>query len=84
MNGKEMDNSLIGKKIIETAVNLDESLVEILRMEVKRMKQLAKSDIAANEFQKTNNIIRNIIIALLITDEKIKTGIDLYMNNSKT
>ena len=79
-----MDNSLIGKKIIETAVNLDESLVEILRMEVKRMKQLAKSDIAANEFQKTNNIIRNIIIALLITDEKIKTGIDLYMNNSKT
>ena len=48
------------------------------------MKQLAKSDIAANEFQKTNNIIRNIIIALLITDEKIKAGIDLYMNNSKT
>jgi len=62
---------------------LDESLVEILRMEVKRMKQLAKSDIAADEFQKTNNTIKNIIIALLITDEKLKTGIDLYMNNSK-
>ncbi|NLN43680.1 MAG: hypothetical protein GX152_05745 [Methanosarcina sp.] len=62
---------------------MDESLVEILRMEVKRMKQLAKSDIAADEFQKTNNTIKNIIIALLITDEKLKTGIDLYMNNSK-
>lgn len=69
--------------MIETAVNFDESLVEILRVEVKRLKQLLKSSNALEELQKTNNLVKNIIIALSITDEKIKTGIELYMSDSE-
>jgi hypothetical protein len=84
LNGGKTENRLIGKKIIETAVNLDESLVEILRIEVKRLKQLAKSDNATDELLKTSNLIKTIIMALTITDEKIRTGIDFFMSNSET
>jgi hypothetical protein len=80
-----MDNRLIARKMIETAIKFDESLVEILKVEVKRLKQLAKSNSNSDieELQKTNRLIKNIIIALSITDEKIKTGIDFYMSESE-
>lgn len=83
MDEKNLCNDLIGKKMVETAVNLDEALVEILRVEVKRLKQLAKNNNAPEEMQKTSILIKNIIMALIITDEKIKTGIDLCFG-SKT
>lgn len=84
MDEKNLCNALIGKRMIETAVNLDESLVEILKVEVRRLKQLTKGNYAPEEMQRTNNLIKNIIMALTITDEKIKTGIDLCFGNIET
>lgn len=84
MDEKYTCNESIGKKMIEVALNLDESLVEILRIEVKRLKQLTKGDYAPEEMKRTNNLIRNIIMALAITDEKIKTGIDLCSSENET
>jgi len=81
---REINASFIGKKIIENAVKLDESLVDILKIEVRRLKQSIKSNNNLDELQRTNNLIKNIIIALTITDERIQTGIDLCMNNSET
>jgi hypothetical protein len=75
------DNKIIGKKIIETAVNLDESLVELLKIEIRMLKQLTKSSDTFEELQKTNNLVRSIIIAIMLTDEKIKTGLDLYIGH---
>jgi hypothetical protein len=78
---------LIGEKMIKTAINFDESLVEILKIEVKRLKKLARnsnSTEAFEELQKTNNLIRNIILALTITDERIRIGIDLCMDDNET
>ena len=83
LNGKEINNSLIGEKIIQNAINLDQALVEILKLEVKRMKKLAKTDDGLKELQKTNFLIKNIIIALTISDDKLQTGIDLYMAHSQ-
>ncbi|HOJ09975.1 MAG TPA: hypothetical protein PK733_05215 [Clostridiales bacterium] len=84
MKEREINASFIGKKIIENAVKLDESLVDILKIEVRRLKQSIKSNNNLDELQRTNNLIKNIIIALTITDERIQTGIDLCMNNSET
>ena len=83
LNGKEINKSLIGEKIIQNAINLDQALVEILKLEVKRMKKLAKTDDGLKELQKTNFLIKNIIIALTISDDKLQTGIDLYMAHSQ-
>ncbi|MDD4503955.1 MAG: hypothetical protein PHS15_03895 [Clostridiaceae bacterium] len=84
MDEKNSSNELIGRKMIETAVSLDESLIEILKIEIRRLKQLAKTNNAPEELHRTNNLIRNIIMALTITDEKIKTGIDLCFGNINT
>lgn len=83
MNNKNI-GKLIGKRLIEAAVNLDESLVEILKVEVKRLKQLAKNNNDIAELQRINNLIKNIILALTITDEKIRTGIDLCLGNAES
>lgn len=83
MDEKVIDNKLIGKKMIETAISLDESLVEILKVEIRGLKQLAKNNNAPEEMHKINNLIKNIIIALTITDEKIRTGIDLCFGSKK-
>lgn len=77
-------NRLIGKKMIETAINLDESLAELLKIEVKRLKQLTKSDNALEELQRSNKLIKNIIMALTITDERIKTALELYFNSTES
>lgn len=84
MNRKEIDDSTIGKKIIETAINFDESLVEILKIEVKRVKQLLKNNYNPIELQKTSKLIKYIIMALIITDEKMKAGIDFYISSNET
>lgn len=78
-----MNNKLVGEKLIKAAISLDESLVEILKVEVKRLKQLTKNDINLEELKKTNKLIKNIILALMITDEKVRTGINLCMDNNE-
>lgn len=82
MEDKNLCNKMIGKKMIENAINLDESLAEILKVEVKKLKQLAKTTNTPEELLKTNNIIKNIIIALTLTEEKIKMGIDLCFSDT--
>ncbi len=75
--------------MIKTAINFDESLAEILKIEVKRLKKLAKCNNTSNtietfeELRKTNNLIRNIILALTITDERIRIGIDLCIDDNE-
>lgn len=72
------DNVMIGKRMIKTALDLDESLSELLKVEVRRLKQLAKDKTTFEDIQRTNNLIRNVIIAITLTEEIIKTGLELY------
>jgi hypothetical protein len=84
LDDNSFDNKSIGRRLINTAVNLDESLEEILRMEVKRLKQSTKNDSDLEELRKTSHIIKNILIALMITDEKLRTGIELCSRMDET
>lgn len=69
--------------MLETAIHLDESLAEILKVEVLRLKKLVKTNDAPQEIQRTNHLIKNVIMALLLTDEKIRTGMELCFSDSE-
>jgi hypothetical protein len=82
LSQKKIYKALIGRKLIETAIKTDAVLVEILKIEVKRLKKLAKSNNSLEEIQKINSLIMKAILAFTITDEKVKTGIELCMDDS--
>lgn len=67
----------MGEKIITAGISLDEGLAELLKLQIKSLKQLLKDDSPIDEIQKANSLLRNIIIGLNITDEKIRLGISL-------
>lgn len=75
------ENAVLGKKLITAAVNLDEALAELLKVEIRRLKQLSKCDTHLEEFQKTINIVRSVVMALTLTEDKIKTGVSLCRDN---
>lgn len=83
MDNKNADKLLLGKRMIETAINLDESLVDLLKIETRRLKQIIKEKNNFEEVQKTIKLVRNIIIVLTLTDEKIKTGLELYHESDR-
>lgn len=85
MECEAMSNKkLIGEQLIKTTINFEEALVEILKVEVKRIKKLSKTHIDSEEFKKTNRLINNIVMAFILTDERIKMGVELYMDNDET
>ncbi|HWR19665.1 MAG TPA: hypothetical protein VN608_08580 [Clostridia bacterium] len=80
MADNSIDNASLGKSLILDAVNMDEALAELLKVEVKRLKKLVKEDAFFEEAQKTHTLLRYIIMALTLTDEKINVGINLCKN----
>ena len=73
----KMDNISLGHMMIMAAIKFDEALAELLKMEIRRLKQLTKENTITEESQKILNLVKSITIALMLTDEKIKTGMDL-------
>jgi len=67
--------------MLKAAVDIDESLVKILKSQIKRLGQMAKGKTDVEELQKINALIKNIIIALCLAEEKIKTGMELYLSD---
>ncbi len=78
----KLNYALMGVKLIETAVLLDESLVKILKIGVRRVKELIKSN-NYEELHKLIHLLKYIIMVLTITEEKIRIGIDMYGNSMK-
>ncbi len=73
------DERRLGLKIIQTAVKIEESLAELLKFNVTKMKKLSrkKGDESIEEIFEINKVTRNIIIALTLTDERIRMGLEL-------
>lgn len=73
------ENFELGKQLIESAIKVDEALAELLKIEVRRMKKLVNSDSSSSfeEFSNVNILVKNIIIAIMTTEDKIKTGLNL-------
>jgi hypothetical protein len=72
---KKSENYLLGKMIIEAGVKLDEGIASLLKFQVKALNELLKNESPIDEIHKANILLRDIIIALNITEEKIRTGI---------
>jgi len=72
---------MVALKMLKAAVDIDESLVKILKSQIKRLGQMAKGKTDVEELQKINALIKNIIIALCLAEEKIKTGMELYLSD---
>jgi hypothetical protein len=77
MADNSINNASLGKALILDAVHVDEALAELLKVEIKRLKKLVKEDAFFEEAQKTHTLVRYIIMALTLTDEKINTGVNL-------
>lgn len=65
-----------GIKLISSAANADDALAEILKVEASWMKNSIKS-ISIDELSKLNTLLKNTVAAMILTSEKIETGIDL-------
>jgi len=77
------ESQQIGKRMIESAVLLDENLAELLKVETKRIKKLINNNPSIDDLTKVNILIKNIIFAMNLTDEKIKNGIKLWELSEK-
>jgi len=71
----------LSKRMIESAILMDEALAELLKVETKRMKKLISANSSADDLIKVNTLIKSIIYAMTLTDEKIKNGIELLELN---
>ncbi|MEL7647500.1 MAG: hypothetical protein AAGU76_05375 [Sedimentibacter sp.] len=62
--------------MIYSGIKLDEGLAEILNFQIKCMKR-SVNDASIDDIQRANALLRNLIIALNITEEKVRMGIRL-------
>lgn len=83
MNDDRSDEVLLGKKIVETAIKMDESLADLLKIEIKRLRQIPTTTGDYEEMHHIMKLVRSIIIAITLTDEKIRNGLDLYRNSNR-
>lgn len=77
MNKKYDNPYYIGIEMIKAGVKLDEGFADLLKTEVKRMKKIMRESGSLEEIKRSQGFIKNIILALTLTDEKIKAGIDM-------
>ncbi|SET70425.1 hypothetical protein SAMN05660297_03211 [Natronincola peptidivorans] len=84
---KESDASInyskLGKAMIETALLVDENLASLLKVEAQKIRKLLKSDVSLEELETTNTLIKNIIMAMMLTDEKMRYGLELCKINKE-
>ena len=73
----------IGKQLIVNAIKIDETLNEILRLEIRKVKKALNTDHEVDSINALSKTLRNVIIALTLTEEKIKTGMILCNVDSK-
>ena len=67
-------NHDIGKQLIVSAIKIDESLNEILKLEIKKVKNALNTEHEVDSVYSLSKSLRNVIIALTLTEEKIRTG----------
>lgn len=73
----------IGKQLIVNAISIDETLNEILKLEIKKVKNALNTQYEVDSIDALTKTLRNVIIALTLTEEKIKTGMILWNTDNK-
>ena len=72
-----------GTKIILTALKVEEALAELLKGETKKMKMTLGNEDCIEELKKINTLLKNTIIAMMMTEEKIRMGISFYEKDTE-
>ena len=73
----------IGKQLIINAIKIDETLNEILKLEIRKVRKALNTDNEVDSINALSKTLRNVIIALTLTEEKIKTGMYLWNTDRK-
>jgi hypothetical protein len=73
----------IGKQLIINAIKIDETLNEILKLEIRKVRKSLNTDNEVDSINALSKTLRNVIIALTLTEEKIKTGMSFWNTDSK-
>jgi hypothetical protein len=72
-----------GTKLIWSAACLDEALADMLKLEVMKMKRYVRNGGSTEDFSKLNNLLRNTITAMILTSEKVDSGIELLRSEKE-
>jgi len=63
---KNVDEKIIGKKMLLTTIKMEESLAELLRTELKILKKESKKDYNYEDIQNVNKTMKYILLSLTI------------------
>lgn len=79
MENKEIqiETFKLGKRMIESALKLDENLADLLKLEIQRLRKLNRLDGPLEDLGKTNQLIKSIIYAITLNSDKITNGLNL-------
>jgi hypothetical protein len=69
-------NIHLGQRMIEAALKMEDNLAELLSVQIMHMKQLASKELD-QEIANSNDMLRNIIFSLILTEERIARGLEL-------
>ena len=82
MVNKTIDEKEIAKKLIIDSLKMEESLISVLKTEVKMLNKKMNDNVDYAELQKLNKTLRHIIYVITILDDRIDKGLEI-LNNSK-
>lgn len=73
----------MGSKVVDAGVNLENHLVELLKVQVKTLKSLTAQgkNLDLTSVDKVNSFNKTIILALMLADDQIKRGIEICENS---
>ncbi|TAH71474.1 MAG: hypothetical protein EWM47_04555 [Anaerolineaceae bacterium] len=79
MNSKTVDNKIIAKKVILSTLKMENSLINVLKAQMRLIKKMMDKDDDYNEIKKTNASIRQILHAIHIIDDRIQKCLDILI-----
>lgn len=75
-NETDDDNCRLGRRMIDTALKMEDNLAELMAIQVIHMKHLSANELR-EEMAGASTTLRNIIFSLILTDERILRGLEL-------
>jgi hypothetical protein len=79
---KDMDEKKIGRRMLLSAVKMEDSLAELLKAEAKILRKSTLEGASNEDIQRTNRVIRYLFFSLTMIDDRIKTGLSLMSHDA--
>lgn len=79
---KYLDQKALGKKIVLSAIKIEESLAVLLRSEAKVLRKCCLNRVEVDDIKRANRMIKYVLFTLTIIDDRIEKGLDM-MNDKQ-